>query len=227
MLGRCVIITAWAPDGIRDVVGLAPDDFIICADGGYALAQRENILPNSVVGDFDSLGKMPEDLPEGCQIIQAAREKNETDTFLCLSHGMQAGFRTFAVAGGIGGRLDHTVANLQLLAYAARRGLNMWMMDANNRVTAIGPGEKRIAKIPGWKLSILAHDKACYGVTLQNVKYPLKDAVLTNEFPLGISNEFEGPEAIITLKEGLLLLFVSRDAAISADDQARGGAGKR
>jgi len=116
LLRRCVIIPAWAPDGIRDVVDLQPDDFILCADGGYNLAMRENISPNAVIGDFDSLEQAPENLPEGCQIVQAAREKNETDTFLCLSYGMQAGFRSFIVAGGIGGRLDHTLANLQLLA---------------------------------------------------------------------------------------------------------------
>ena len=213
VLGRCVIIPAWAPDGIRDVVAIRPDDFVLCADGGFALALRENIIPNAVIGDFDSLGKVPGDFPESCKVIQAAPEKNETDTFLCLSYGMQAGFHSFMVAGGMGGRIDHTLANLQLLAYAANHGLDMWMADANNRVTAMCPGEKRIKRILGWKLSVLAHEKACKGVTLENVKYPLRNAVLTNEFPLGISNEFAGPEAIITLEDGLLLLFVTRDAA--------------
>ena len=206
-----MIIPAWAPDGIRDVVELQPEDFILCADGGYDLAMQENIFPNAVIGDFDSLEQAPKNLPEGCQIVQAAREKNETDTFLCLSYGIQAGFRSFIVAGGIGGRLDHTLANLQLLAYAANHGLDMWMVDANNRVTAMCPGKMRIERVPGWKLSVMAHEKTCKGVTLENVKYPLQDAVLTNEFPLGISNEFTGTEAIITFKEGLLLLFVSRD----------------
>ena len=209
---RCVIIPAWAEHGIRNVVDLQPDDYILCADGGYALAMRENIYPNVVIGDFDSLGKIPKELPDGSQLVKAAQEKNETDTFLCLSYGIQAGFRSFVVAGGIGGRLDHTLANLQLLAYAANHGLDMWIMDANDRVTAMCPGEKIIAKVPGWKLSVLAYDKICKGVTLKNVKYPLQDAQLSNDFPLGISNEFAGKEASISLKEGMLLLFVSRDA---------------
>jgi thiamine pyrophosphokinase len=208
---RCVIIPAWAPDGIREIVGLNGEDFIVCADGGYALAQRENILPHLLVGDFDSLGEVPNDLPPGCHLVRVPREKNETDAFLCLQQGMEAGCRSFVMAGGIGGRLDHTVAHLQILAYALEHGLEMWMMDLNNRVTMMEPGEKRIPRAEGFKLSVLSYSDRCLGVTIENVKYPLKDAELTNAFPLGISNEFEGEEALIRLKEGRLLLLLSRD----------------
>jgi thiamine pyrophosphokinase len=115
------------------------------------------------------------------------------------------------MAGGIGGRLDHTVAHLQILAYASEHGLEMWMMDLNNRVTMMEPGEKRIPRAEGFKLSVLSYSDRCLGVTIENVKYPLKDAELTNAFPLGISNEFEGEEALIRLKEGRLLILLSRD----------------
>jgi thiamine pyrophosphokinase len=206
-----VIIPAWAPDGIRDVVELREDDFIVCADGGFLLAQRENIVPHALVGDFDSLGKVPDDLPTTCRVLKVEREKNETDTFLCLACGLDAGCGSFAVAGGIGGRLDHTVANLQLLFYAVRRGFPIWIMDKHNRVTAMEPGEMRIPRQEGFKLSVLAYAGRCEGVTLENVKYPLLDAVLTDDFPLGISNEFMGPEAMIRLKTGSLIVFLSRD----------------
>ena len=208
---RCVIIPAWAPDGIRDVVTLREDDFVVCADGGYALARREDIIPHVLVGDFDSLGKVPDDLPAACRVFQAEREKNETDTFLCLQHGLDAGYKSFVLAGGIGGRLDHTAANLQLLVYAARRGLSMWMMDKNNRVTAMEPGVMRVPRTDGFKLSVLAYAGPCEGVTLEHVKYPLRDAVLAEDFPLGISNEFMEPEAVLHLKAGCMLVFLSRD----------------
>ncbi len=210
---RCVIIPAWAPDGIREIMGFNGEDLIICADGGYALAQRENIQPHVLVGDFDSLGEVPKELPPGCRVIRVPREKNETDAFLCLQCGMKAGCRFFVMAGGIGGRLDHTVAHLQILAYASEHGLQMWMMDRDNRVTMMEPGEVRIPRAEGFKLSVLSHSDRCLGVTLENVKYPLSDAELTNAFPLGISNEFEGEEAVIRLKEGRLLLLLSRDRA--------------
>jgi thiamine pyrophosphokinase len=206
-----VIIPAWAPDGIRDVVSIREDDFIVCADGGYKAALKEGIVPHALVGDFDSLGKVPDDIPPGCRVLKAEREKNETDTFLCLQCGMEAGCGSFAVAGGIGGRLDHTVANLQLLFYAVRRGFPMWMMDRDNRVTAMGPGKIHIQCLDGFKLSVLAYAGRCEGVTLEDVKYPLCEAVLTDDFPLGISNEFMGPEAVIRLKSGYLLVFLSRD----------------
>ena len=208
---RCIIIPAWAPDGIRGIVDLREDDFIVCADGGLVPAHKENILPHALVGDFDSLGKVPDNLPPGCRILRADREKNETDTFLCLQCGIGAGCGSFVLAGGIGGRLDHTVANLQLLVYAARRGITMWMMDKHNRVTALEPGEVRIPRAEDFKLSVLAYAGPCEGVTLENVKYPLRDAVLTLDFPLGISNEFAGPEAVIRFTAGCLLVFLSRD----------------
>lgn len=208
---RCVIIPAWAPDGIRDVVELREDDFIVCADGGFLPAQREKIVPHALVGDFDSLGKVPDDLPPTCRVLRVEREKNETDTFLCLQCGLDAGCGSFVVAGGIGGRLDHTVANLQLLFYAVRRGFPIWIMDKHNRVTAMEPGEMHIPRQEGFKLSVLAYAGRCEGVTLENVKYPLLDAVLTDDFPLGISNEFMGPEAVIRMKTGSLIVFLSRD----------------
>ena len=213
---RCVIIPAWAPDGIRSVVTLTADDYIVCADGGYALAEREGIRPNALVGDFDSLAVPPAGLPEDCLLKRVKREKNETDTLLCLQLGMEVGCRSFVLAGGIGGRLDHTVANLQLLAYASQRGCALWMADRNNRVTAMEPGEMRIPRAEGFRLSVLAFTEQCKGVTLENVKYPLRDAILTQDYPLGISNEFLGEEAVIRLGEGRLLLILSRDSENSA-----------
>ncbi len=208
---RCVIIPAWAPDGIRSVVDLKPDDFIICADRGYVLAIQEGIEPDLLVGDFDSLNKPLYDLPIKCRIIQAACEKNETDTLLCLQYGIEAGYTSFVLAGGIGGRLDHTMANVQVLVYALYHGVDLWMVDKCNRISAMGPGEKRIPRTEGFKLSVLAYAAKCEGVTLKNVKYPLENAILTSDFPLGISNEFAGPEAVITLKHGCLLILLSCD----------------
>lgn len=208
---RCVIIPAWAPDGIRDIVELMQDDFIACADGGYDLCRRENILPHVLVGDFDSLGEVPREFPPGCRIVRVPREKNETDTFLCLRQGIEAGCRSFVMAGGIGGRLDHTLAHLQILAYASQQGMEMWIMDRDNRVTMMEPGEVRVPRAEGFKLSVLAYSERCLGVTLKNVKYPLDEAELTQNFPLGISNEFAGGEALVRLREGRLLLLLSRD----------------
>jgi thiamine pyrophosphokinase len=208
---RCIIITAWAPDGIRSVVDICEEDFIVCADGGYTFACNENIQPHVLVGDFDSLADVPDQLPERCRVIRANREKNETDTLLSLQCGMEAGCDSFVVVGGIGGRLDHTFANLQLLNYAANRNISMWLMDKNNRVTLTLPGILRIPRAEGYYLSVLAFNAQCKGVTLGNVKYPLSDALLTDEFPLGISNEIQGSEARIELREGRLLVFLCRD----------------
>lgn len=210
-MNRCVIIPAWAPDGVREIVSLTDDDYVICADGGYDLALREGILPHMLVGDFDSLDVENLTLPHAIKVVRTPKEKDETDTLLCLQRGMALGFVDFVIAGGIGGRLDHTLANLQLLAYGAHNGIHVWLMDRNNRVTMLMPGQIMVPRQDGYKLSVFSYWEKCEGVTLEKVKYPLQEAVLESDYPLGVSNEFISDTAVVRFSKGRLLLVLSRD----------------
>jgi thiamine pyrophosphokinase len=207
---RCVILTAFNPypSDIRGSVGLTADDFVICADGGYAYARKENIIPDVIIGDFDSWqGELPEDI----KIIRFPIEKDDTDTLLCLKYGMEQGFLEFVIAGGMGGRIDHTVANLQCMSFAAEHGKKIWMIDSRNAVTIIDGCSIEIKKQEGRKLSLLSFSEECRGVSAKGVRYPLQNAVLKNDFPLGASNEFIAETAEITCLFGKLLVCVSAE----------------
>ena len=95
-----------------------PGDLVIAADKGYETLSRLGVHPGLVVGDFDSLGSVP-DHP---QVLRLPRVKDETDTGFALRQGLKRGYRRFVLLGCLGGRLDHTVANLQLLSWLSAQG---------------------------------------------------------------------------------------------------------
>ncbi|WP_312641691.1 thiamine diphosphokinase [Hydrogenoanaerobacterium sp.] len=205
---RCIIIAAHNETAIKNIVHIRPDDFIICADGGYAFAAAEGIVPNLVVGDFDSFEGTVE---AGIEVERAAPEKDDTDTLLCLKRGIERGFDEFIIVGGIGGRLDHTIANLQTVAYGCEQGCFVLLADSKNLVTMIGADTVNLPRLEGYKLSVFAFGDACTGVYEKGVKYPLTNATVTNTFPIGVSNEFEADTATISCGAGKLMIVLSKE----------------
>jgi thiamine pyrophosphokinase len=217
-LNRCVIITSYQSALLAESCEFRQDDYIICADGGYSHARAEGLRPGVVIGDFDSADYtlILDDLRnsglyENCRIIRAAAEKDDTDTLICLKYGIDQGFREFIVLGGLGGRLDHTIANLQTMSRAIDAGSTIWFLDGKNRATLRNPGSLTVPKLEGYKISLFAFEAACEGVTIRGVKYPLKDHLLKNNFPLGVSNEFFKKNAEISHTSGKLLVILSHD----------------
>jgi thiamine pyrophosphokinase len=206
-VARCIIITAYNRFAIRAAVEIKKDDYIICADGGFEIARREGILPHVIIGDMDSLFVDA----GGIEVVKAPKEKDETDTFLCLTHGMKKGFKEFVIVGGIGGRLDHTLANLQLLAYGLKHGLKITLIDEYTRAFMLEKGQVEIANLQGYYLSLLAFSETCTGVSASGVKYPLKNATLKNDFALGVSNEIIEDAATIENETGLLLILLCKE----------------
>lgn len=207
-MSRCIIITPLAPDSMERLVSIEKGDLVLCADGGYDAARRQGIKPDMVLGDFDSI-RAPQ--VGDCPVTRVSRHKDETDTFLCLRAGMEKGCRSFIILGGLSGRLDHTMANLQLMAYGREKGLDVWILNENNMACMLGPGEHRIPRREGVKLSLFSYTEKCTGIHLSGVEYPLENAELTFTFPLGVSNEFKAGEAAIRFESGLLLLILSRE----------------
>lgn len=217
-LNRCVIITTYQSASIKESFDFTKDDYVICADGGYSHARAEGIDPDIVVGDFDSIGLdyIKTDLKNSgldsrCRIIRVPVEKNDTDTLICLKHGIKLGFEEFFILGGLGGRLDHTLANLQTMSYAVDQQKAVWFLDGRNRATLRGPGAL-IVKNPGnFMISLFAFGESCEGVTIRGVKYPLDHYRMINSFPIGVSNEFAGDEAEISHTAGKLLIILAKD----------------
>lgn len=178
---------------------------VIAADGGYPAACRIFGAPDLVVGDFDSLGYVPENI----ELVRHPAEKDETDLFLAVDEGISRGAERFLIYGALGARLDHTVANLQLLSYLAARGYEAYLFGADGTVvTALGGGfSLTFPAVYRGTLSVFAVGGPAEEVTLCGPKYSLAGATLTPEFPLGVSNELLGAPATVSLAKGMLLLF--------------------
>ena len=193
---KCYIITSYIEGRLSKIISPEKSDFIICADGGYDIAVSENIKPDLVIGDSDS-GDMGAIDDCGVEIIRFPGEKDESDTFLCVKHAVNLGFGEITIVGGIGGRLDHTIANIQTLAYFSDPYKRLVMLDENNYATILMNSKITLQKRDGFSVSLFSLSDRCLGVTASGLCYPLRDAELTNSYPLGLSNAFAGGEAVI------------------------------
>lgn len=185
----------------------ADSDYIICADGGYkynALLGRECDM---VVGDFDSLGSVPETDNK----IVAPREKDETDMMLAVNLGLEKGYRNFVILGALGGaRNDHSVANIQLLHYITSKGARGTIYHGNEVFTAFSDGTLTLgADLKGY-VSVFSLTDESRRVTIENLKYTLGNATLYSYMPIGVSNEFLGRESSIAVEEGSLLVVYKK-----------------
>lgn len=194
--------------GAGDFFGIScePDDsdYLIAADAGYKYCRENNLIPNLVLGDFDSLGE----LPEHPNMLELPVEKDETDTLSAVKTGIERGYRRFYIYGGTGGaRPDHSIANLQTLVYLANRGCRGWLFGKDYVWTCIKNSSLRI-KGEG-DVSVFCPDGEAKGVWLRGLKYELEDAVISSDFPLGVSNFLSDGEAEIKVKDGCLLIMYS------------------
>lgn len=182
---------------------IRPGDLCIAVDGGYAQMQAHGIDPDLVVGDFDSLGYVP----SHPHIIRHPAEKDDTDTALALSEGWSRGYRTFRMYGTLGGRLDHTLANVQLLCGLTQRGGQGVLVGPGMKVTAVHNGTLELEGERGKTLSVFCWGEPAQEVTLEGLKYPLQGATMTAQVPLGVSNEFLGGPARVTVEQGTLVVM--------------------
>ncbi|MBQ7294661.1 MAG: thiamine diphosphokinase [Clostridia bacterium] len=201
MSKTCYIIGAG--DMTDPHITVTAEDLIICADGGYkhhTLLGRECDL---VVGDFDSLGEVPDTDNK----IVAPCEKDETDMMLAVNLGYDKGYRDFVLLGALGGeRNDHSVANIQLLHYIASKGARGTIYHGDEVFTAFSKGSLTLDSDLKGYISVFSLTDESRGVTIENLKYTLEDAVLHSYMPIGVSNEFIGKEAFICVKKGALLV---------------------
>lgn len=206
--GRCAIFTARCDGDPARAYAPQPGDRVLCADGGWEIARQMGVAPDLVIGDFDS-----SDAPRDAETVRVPREKDDTDTMLCLKRGLDMGYDDFLLVGGFGGRTDHTLANFQAMRYAARHGARAAMCDGLSWATVVENGAVRVpSNVVGTDapvvLSVFALSDACRGVRIRGAKWEMEDGALDSAFPLGVSNEFAAPEALISVREGALLVMV-------------------
>jgi len=206
---RCIIIGPMYAGEEAALLARREGDCILCADGGYRAAKACGVTPDLVVGDFDS---MPRNMVGDVPVVELPVHKDDTDMVVCLQEGRERGYHTFLIAGALGGRFDHAIANVQCLADCALRGERAWLVDGLNRVTVLSPGEYVFPRMEGRKFSLLAWAGEVKQVTLTGTLWPLDGRDLSPRYPLGCSNEIIADEARLSFSEGLLLVALSRDA---------------
>lgn len=202
-MGAVSIAVIIAGGDLRGTMDIPENALVICADCGYRHAKAQGIVPDVLMGDFDSY---TDEFPENCEIIRHPAEKDETDTMLAVYCGRDRGCTEFHIYGAFGGaRIDHSISNIQMLHHMAENGLHGILYDGTTKITVQLAGTKRYRRTNGY-LSVFSLTDACMGLTMQGTKYPLNDAMLCNTFPLGTSNEILAEYAEISLQSGALLI---------------------
>ena len=202
----CFIVGAGIVDpGLR--LTLRPGDLLIAADGGLSAVEHMSLTPDLVIGDFDSLGQTP----THSNTIVLPCEKDVTDMHAAIDAGLERGYTRFALYGGTGGRLAHTLANLQLLDRLAQKGCRGFLAGNGTVATAVANGSLCFPAGMSGYLSVFCNSGAASGVTLSGLKYELTDAALSGTFPMGVSNEFTDAPALVRVERGSLLVLWQGD----------------
>ncbi len=217
--GRCILICAG--DLEISQIPVREKDLVIAVDGGYEYCRLLEIEPDVIIGDFDSLGErctrqMEEawgpvsgtGRPVPGKVIRLNPMKDDTDTLAALRYGLEQGYREFHLYGALGGRLEHTIANLQCLLFLKHERASGYLWDGSTMTTLIQNESLSFREEMEGMLSVFAVGERAVGVTEKGLKYLLEDAVLTNDFPVGISNEFIGEKAELSVQDGTLLVMV-------------------
>lgn len=179
------------------------DDLVIAADAGYLNLQKAGIKPDVIIGDFDSAKKPETD----AQVEAFPVLKDDTDTMLAIRYGFQSGYKRFEIYGGIGGeRTDHTVANIQSLAYIAEHGGSGTLVGENERFTLIKNSSVTLHSEKGKTLSVFAYGGIAEGVSIKGAVYESDSLELSPFFPLGVSNKFKEDTATVGVKKGYILI---------------------
>ena len=197
----CFIFGAMPVDNIA--VRPTDDDLVIAADGGFITLEKFSITPDLIVGDFDSLSYTP----VGDNVIKHPVKKDETDTILAIDVAFSKGYTNFIIYGCLGGRLDHTLGSIQTAAYVAEKGGTSIFIDNETFLTVIKENTISFSDKNQGVISVFAISEKAEGVDLSGLLYSLKNAELTPDYPLGVSNEFIGENACITVNHGKLCII--------------------
>ncbi|MBQ3093558.1 MAG: thiamine diphosphokinase [Clostridia bacterium] len=205
-LNRAVIIGA-APfdDAAYLAAYLREDDVFIAADGGQRLLQAMGKTPHRIIGDFDS-SRQPTDAP--CTVLPV--RKDDTDVLAALRLALDDGYREFLLLGCLGGRFDHTLANVFLLQFLQCRGAHGILVDENHEISLLSAGEHTVHHKDGYGFSLFPYGGNADGVTIKDALYTTEKATFDTAFPIGVSNGFIGKPAHVCIESGHLLLVLAK-----------------
>ena len=210
---KCVIIANGDLDYTKQTLDWIKDaQTIISADGGARHLRALNILPDVMIGDFDSILPKDQQFFEKKQIktLTFSSQKDQTDTELCLSWALEKNATDITLLGVTGSRMDHTLANIFLLEKLARLNIPARIINKNNQIHLV----RDFIELKGGPkdfLSIIPITNKVTGVTLKGLEYPLTNKTLEMGSCLGISNSFKKNLASVSIKNGCLIVIKSKD----------------
>lgn len=201
---RCVIIGGGCCTAEILKANITSNDFIICADSGYDIAKETNIVPDLLIGDFDSIKSVPENVDK----ITLPVEKDVTDSLAAFNEGVKLGYKSFVLFGGTGGRFEHTFANVSLMANASKSGIDFAIIDDKHIFRSITNSTIKIAKKDNQQISVFAFGNKAFGVTETGFHYPLNDYTLDPfNGALGTSNDIIEEYGVISVKDGTIIII--------------------
>ena len=208
---RCVIIgSAPVDEAERRFIGtqVSPEDFLVCADGGYETARRLGLKPDLLIGDLDSC---TEDFPPDIEAVRLPVHKDDTDMMYSLKECLGRGYRDFLLLGATGGRLDHTVANLCGLYYLAMHNARGVLADRQNETVLVINGRVGLQGEPGALVSVFPYGASYCTLSYEGLEYPLDHYRLYPYDPMGTSNRLISTAAKITVHEGPALIIMAKE----------------
>lgn len=214
---RVVIISGGHIDDVFALEWLKKNkyDSMIAADSGMNFLYRNGIVPDVIAGDFDSVDDESLDEFSGMTEVEVFRLnpiKDDTDTEFVIREAIRRGARKITILGATGTRLDHVLANVNLLGIGLEERISIELVDKHNRIRMINDSlEIKKSEQFGEFVSVLPVKGDAKGVSLVGMKYPLKDADIACFSSLGVSNEITDEIGKISVKQGVLLVIESRD----------------
>ncbi len=209
--GSCLIMCAG--DLTVSEIIVEKNDILIAADGGYDYCKLLELTPDIIIGDFDSIAEESEAEitkdSNNAVVYKLPREKDDTDTLAAIRIGLEKGYKVFKIYAACGGRLEHTIANIQCLLFLKSQGATGYICDGTGMIFAIENEEVSFRESMEGYLSLFCMGKKAKGVSIKGLKYTMDNGEMSNTFPIGISNEFIGKKAMVSVEDGTLIGIIT------------------
>lgn len=211
-MNTCLIVGAGNME--LEQLRVEKNDLLIAADGGYLALYEKGIVPDYLIGDMDSLANealLQQAQYDDIRIKKLPVMKDDTDMLAAIKYGLELGYKRFSLFGALGGRLDHTIANLQCLKYLLEHDAQGTIYENHTRTFLVQNGKVDFPADLSGIISVFALEACACEVTETGLKYEIEQVTLSNSFPVGISNEFTGKKSAIEVKNGILLIHIILD----------------
>ncbi len=204
MSKRCILVSAGPVAPTQAIPAEYTGSYVIACDGGWKNCEKLSLVPDLVLGDFDS-----SQCPAGNNVLVLPREKDDTDTHYAARRAVEQGADRVLMLGALGGpRMEHMLANLGTGLWLEQQGVRAELLDENSRIRFLLPGSEQIWRKESYQyLSLFPMEGRVEGLCVTGAKYPVNQGTLEASFPIGVSNEWQEPEVHIKIEKGALLVI--------------------